>query len=182
MPRGRRLDGPDGYPGRHKRFPVKITPELDDHGSWPRCCNLCAICRREHWCRSRLQGYQDQGRIGHIGLSGHNETVALEVVRSGMVDLLMFPVNLVGHDDERNRAILRACAEADVGLVAMKPYHGGTLLFGPPTRRAFPPPSAWPTFWISKWPPPCPVPGRQPRWRAHCTTCRPPMRKRTMRP
>ena len=78
----------------------------------------------------RLQGYREQGRIGHIGLSGHNETVALEVVRSGLIDLLMFPVNLVGHDDERNRAVLRACAEADVGLVAMKPYHGGTLLLG----------------------------------------------------
>jgi predicted aldo/keto reductase-like oxidoreductase len=78
----------------------------------------------------RLEQYREQGRIGHIGLSGHNPEVALEAVRSGLIDVLMFPVNLVGHDDERNRALRRACAEEDVGLVAMKPYHGGTLLFG----------------------------------------------------
>jgi predicted aldo/keto reductase-like oxidoreductase len=78
---------------------------------------------------ARLQRYQEQGRIGHIALSGHVEAVALEAVRSGLIDVLMFPVNLVGHDSEDNRAVRRACAEENVGLVAMKPYHGGTLLF-----------------------------------------------------
>jgi predicted aldo/keto reductase-like oxidoreductase len=84
------------------------------------------------WCReslARLQRYRAQGRVGHIALSGHEEAVALEAVRSGLIDALMFPVNLVGHNEEGNRAVRRACAEEKVGLVAMKPYHGGTLLF-----------------------------------------------------
>jgi predicted aldo/keto reductase-like oxidoreductase len=77
---------------------------------------------------SRLGRYREQGRVGHIGLSGHVESVAIAAVRSGLIDVLMFPVNLVGHDEEENRAVRRACAEEKVGLVAMKPYHGGTLL------------------------------------------------------
>jgi hypothetical protein len=40
----------------------------------------------------------------------------------------MYPINLLGHDDEEVKALYRACAEQDVALVAMKTYHGGTLL------------------------------------------------------
>ena len=78
---------------------------------------------------NRLQPYREQGRVGHIGLSGHVEAVAIEAVRSGLIDVLMFPVNMVGHDDEASRAVRQACAEENVGLVAMKAYHGGTMLF-----------------------------------------------------
>lgn len=78
---------------------------------------------------ARLQPYREQGRVGHVALSGHVEAVAIEAVRSGLIDVLMFPVNLVGHDDEDGRAVRQACAEENVGLVAMKAYHGGTLLF-----------------------------------------------------
>jgi predicted aldo/keto reductase-like oxidoreductase len=42
--------------------------------------------------------------------------------------VLMFPVNMLGHDDEANRTLYQACVDRGVGLVAMKPYHGGTLL------------------------------------------------------
>lgn len=74
-----------------------------------------------------LHRYKEQGRIGHIGLSGHNIPIALQAVDSGLIDVLMFHVNLVRHDDAEIRALLRTCAERDVGVVAMKPYHGGTL-------------------------------------------------------
>jgi predicted aldo/keto reductase-like oxidoreductase len=77
---------------------------------------------------ARLQHYKEQGRIGYVGMSGHEESVAIKAVESGSIDVLMFPVNLVGHDDEKNRAVRQACVDQDVGLVAMKPYHGGTLL------------------------------------------------------
>ena len=52
---------------------------------------------------------------------------AIEAVRSGFLDVLMFPVNMIGHDDEKAISLQRACEECGVGLVAMKPYHGGTL-------------------------------------------------------
>lgn len=74
-----------------------------------------------------LRRYQEQGRVGAIGGSAHDTAVALEAVRSGLLDVLMFPINMIGHDDEQSHALYQACAEENVGLVAMKPYHGGTL-------------------------------------------------------
>ena len=77
----------------------------------------------------RLLPYKAQRRVGHIGLSGHTAPIAIKAVQSGLIDVLMYPINLLGHDDEEVRALYQACEEQDVGLVAMKPYHGGTLLF-----------------------------------------------------
>jgi predicted aldo/keto reductase-like oxidoreductase len=82
-----------------------------------------------------LRRYQAQGRVGAIGGSAHDPAVALEAVRSSLLDLLMFPINMLGHDDEPTQALIQACADRGVGLVAMKAYHGGTLLWanGQPT-------------------------------------------------
>ncbi len=76
----------------------------------------------------RLRSYKEQGRIGHIGLSGHVAPIATKAAQSGLIDVLMFPINLLGHDDEEVKALCQACVEQDVGLVAMKVYNGGTLL------------------------------------------------------
>jgi predicted aldo/keto reductase-like oxidoreductase len=75
-----------------------------------------------------LHRYQEQGRVGYIGGSAHNTAMAIKAVNSGLLDVLMFPVNMTGHDDEESKALYRACVDRGVGLVAMKPYHGGTLL------------------------------------------------------
>jgi len=74
-----------------------------------------------------LHSLQEQGRVGHIGASAHDAAIAQQAVESGMLDLLMFPVNMAGYDDEQSLALYQACADRSVGLVAMKPYHGGTL-------------------------------------------------------
>jgi predicted aldo/keto reductase-like oxidoreductase len=74
-----------------------------------------------------LHRLQEQGRVGYIGGSAHDTAMAQEVVESGILDVLMFPVNMVGHDHEASHSLYQACVEHGVGLVAMKPYHGGTL-------------------------------------------------------
>jgi hypothetical protein len=76
---------------------------------------------------AHLRRYQAQGRVGYIGGSAHDPTLARQAVESGLIDVLMFPVNMVGHDDKESQALLQACAAHDVGVVAMKPYHGSTL-------------------------------------------------------
>jgi predicted aldo/keto reductase-like oxidoreductase len=78
---------------------------------------------------ARLRPYQERGCVGYIGLSGHTAPIATQAAQSGRIDVLMHPINLLGHDDEEVETLYRACAEQDVGLVAMKTYHGGTLLF-----------------------------------------------------
>jgi len=77
----------------------------------------------------RLYRYQRDGRVGFTGLSNHNLDVAQMAVASGLIDVLMFPVNLYQHHGHQEReALLETCAEHQVGVVAMKPYYGGRLL------------------------------------------------------
>ena len=84
------------------------------------------------WAREgieRIRGYQRDGRVGFIGLSGHDPAVARMAVESGSIDVLMFPLNIYQHDpDPEREALLRCCAEHQVGVVVMKVYHGGRLL------------------------------------------------------
>jgi hypothetical protein len=75
-----------------------------------------------------LQRYKEQGRIGAIGTSGHNADIAIKAVESGQIDVLMFGINMLNQDDAKIEALYQACVAHEVGLVAMKPYHGGTLL------------------------------------------------------
>ena len=77
----------------------------------------------------RLHSYQRTGRVGFIGLSNHDVDVAQLAVASGLIDVLMFPVNLYQHHGHQEReALLTSCAEHQVGVVAMKAYYGGRLL------------------------------------------------------
>ena len=75
----------------------------------------------------RLWRYKEQGRIGSIGISSHRAPIAIKAVQSGLIDVLMYPVNLASHAIEADGALYQACVDQGVGLVAMKPYAGGTL-------------------------------------------------------
>jgi predicted aldo/keto reductase-like oxidoreductase len=86
--------------------------------------------RRGDWLEASLEHlrrYQAQGRVGFIGGSAHDPVVAREIVETGVLDVLMFAVNMLDRDDETVRALRQACVEHGTALVAMKPYHGGTL-------------------------------------------------------
>jgi predicted aldo/keto reductase-like oxidoreductase len=75
-----------------------------------------------------LSHFKAQRRVGHIGLSGHFPAVARMAVESGLIDVVMYEISLVSHGNAEVDALCEACVDNDVGLVAMKPYHGGTLL------------------------------------------------------
>ncbi len=92
-----------------------------------------------------------KGTIGHIGLSSHNPEVALEAVKSGMIEVLMFSVNpcydlqpasedcdmlwneksyekpLVNMDPDRVR-LYEECSRTGTGITVMKVFGGGDLL------------------------------------------------------
>ena len=91
------------------------------------------------------------GKIGHIGLSSHNPEVALEAVRSGHIEVLMFSINplydllpaseecedlwrdesyaspLLNMDPARE-ALYETCERMGVGITVMKAFGGGDLL------------------------------------------------------
>ncbi|MDR2110710.1 MAG: aldo/keto reductase [Spirochaetaceae bacterium] len=68
---------------------------------------------------------RDQGKIRFIGISNHRLSTAQEAVESGLYDTLQFPFNYLS--DERDEALVRRCAEKNVGFIAMKALSGGLL-------------------------------------------------------
>lgn len=104
-----------------------------------------------------------EGKVRFIGMSSHQVPVALKAVTSGVVDVLMFPINpafdvLTGNIqletlwDEaatvdqniinkqtnfERKKLYQICANYNVGLVGMKPYAAGWL-FAPTNSSSQP--------------------------------------------
>ena len=94
---------------------------------------------------------KEKGAIRHVGLSSHNPEVALEAVKSGVIEVLMFSVNpcydlqpasedveelwaeknyeghLVNMDPKRQE-LYETCQRMGVGITVMKAFGGGDLL------------------------------------------------------
>lgn len=92
-----------------------------------------------------------RGAIRHLGLSSHNPRVALEAVKSGYIEVLMFSINpcydlqpadenweklrkdksyqkkLINMDPERQN-LYETCQRLGVGITVMKVFGGGDLL------------------------------------------------------
>ena len=59
----------------------------------------------------RLLRMKEQGRIGAIGMSSHKAAAALKAIKSGQIDVLMYPVNLASQAIAGNNDVLdAACA------------------------------------------------------------------------
>ena len=86
--------------------------------------------------------HREAGRARFLGLSTHKVPIAQTALRSGLFDLLMFPVNPAfdampgdvapweasgagAAGGAARRELYRACAGEGIGLVAMKPFAGG---------------------------------------------------------
>jgi uncharacterized protein len=76
-----------------------------------------------------------EGHARFIGISGHYVEVIKRACESGHVDVIMFPVNLLGHAGSARGELLDLCSAQGLGLVAMKPYGGGRLLSARGTQR-----------------------------------------------
>jgi aryl-alcohol dehydrogenase-like predicted oxidoreductase len=68
---------------------------------------------------------RDQGKIRFIGITNHRLPVAREAVESGLYDTLQFPFSYLS--DEKDEALVRLCAEKQVGFIAMKALSGGLI-------------------------------------------------------
>ncbi len=92
-----------------------------------------------------------KGRVRHIGLSSHNPIVALEAIKTGVIEVLMFSVNpcydlLPGTEDveelwaeksyekplfnldPQREELYETCQRLGVGITVMKAFGGGDLL------------------------------------------------------
>jgi len=75
---------------------------------------------------------QQEGKIGHIGITSHAVEIAKKAVRSGLFETILFPLNFVAK--EPGEEVYQLALEHDVGFIAMKPLGGGML---PSARLAF---------------------------------------------
>ncbi len=106
---------------------------------------------------------KEEGKVRFIGMSGHKVPVAMKAVKSGMIDVLMFPINpafdvlsgtlqietfwdvaatldpaiLAKQTAFDRKELYHVCARYGVGLVAMKPY-ANAWLFAPPNSSSLP--------------------------------------------
>ncbi|MDE5558032.1 MAG: aldo/keto reductase [Ruminococcus sp.] len=85
-----------------------------------------------------IQKLKSRGIVRHIGLSSHTPSVAQHIIDTGLIDMMMFSIN-VAYDYEKGdeygigtvseRAeLFRRCEKEGVGISVMKPFHGGQLL------------------------------------------------------
>ena len=64
------------------------------------------------------------GKIGHIGLTAHMDSVFERALGLDWVETVMFPYNIV---ETQGEALMRRAKEQGVGFIAMKPLAGGAL-------------------------------------------------------
>ena len=87
------------------------------------------------WDRATRSGYldlacrlRDEGKARFLGISGHYHSIMETAIDSGLVDLIMLPVNMLNHALPGRGNLLDFCARERIGMVAMKPFGGGRLL------------------------------------------------------
>lgn len=66
-----------------------------------------------------------QGKIRFIGITNHRLAVAIEAAQSGLYDTLQFPLSYLAA--EKEEALAKLCAEANMGFLAMKALCGGLI-------------------------------------------------------
>ena len=72
-----------------------------------------------------LKVAKKQGKIRHIGITAHKIGVADDIVKSGLYETLQFPFSYLA--SERDIRLVRDCAAAGMGFIAMKGLSGGLL-------------------------------------------------------
>lgn len=73
------------------------------------------------------QRFQQEGKTRFIGISGHHPLGVMRFIEDGLIDVLMFPINLAWNFTPGRKEVLQTCDRQGVGLVAMKIFAGGRI-------------------------------------------------------
>ena len=67
---------------------------------------------------------REQGKIRHIGLTGHSLELFQRALEMDWAETFMFPYNIV---ESQGEELIQACLEKNIGFVVMKPLAGGAI-------------------------------------------------------
>lgn len=67
----------------------------------------------------------DEGKILHLGITGHNASLLARIVETGTFETAMIPYNFLTLEPEAK--LLPLCREMGVGTIIMKPFGGGSF-------------------------------------------------------
>lgn len=73
-----------------------------------------------------LKKAKEEGKINHIGITGHNPDVLLKAIKNEDFETVQMPFNII-EDGPDERALLRAAKKQGVGVICMKPLAGGVI-------------------------------------------------------
>lgn len=74
---------------------------------------------------SGLKQAQKEGKIEHIGVTGHSDEVLIEALKTGEFSTVMFCYNFI--ENECEKGLIEYAKTNNIGLIAMKPLGGGRL-------------------------------------------------------
>lgn len=67
----------------------------------------------------------DAGKIRYLGVTSHNLTMAVRLVRTGVFSTVQFPFNFI--EDAASEELLPAAHQFGMGFIVMKPFGGGAI-------------------------------------------------------
>ncbi|MCX5835140.1 MAG: aldo/keto reductase [Deltaproteobacteria bacterium] len=68
---------------------------------------------------------REEGKVRWIGVTSHNLSMALKLVRTGLFSSIQFPFNFI--EENGNNELIPAACEQGLGILAMKPFAGGMI-------------------------------------------------------
>lgn len=83
-------------------------------------------CFGENGAYRALEEARQAGKIGHIGATAHSLEAFERLINEyeDKIETIMFPYNIVENQGE---AMMKRCAEKNIGFIAMKPMAGGNI-------------------------------------------------------
>jgi len=71
---------------------------------------------------------KEEGLVRFIGISTHDVSIAKNVAKTGIIDVIMIQVNIANNAMPGRSEMLAMCEKEGIGIVAMKVFAGGKLL------------------------------------------------------
>ncbi|MEM5766814.1 MAG: aldo/keto reductase [Bacillota bacterium] len=68
---------------------------------------------------------REAGKIRHIGITSHNLSMAVKLVKTDLFATIQFPFNFI--EDEPKNELIAVARAMNLGLIVMKPFAGGAL-------------------------------------------------------